>query len=121
MVAVEGLVVRRVKNGRGSLDHIDTVAGVIMLGHDAILEDIHTAIKNHSKLEEGLLGKSNSPSGSLPAEIGESGSGVALDADVRMLETSMARSFESPEDAIEAARKSSSNGRPVSTVARGAS
>jgi hypothetical protein len=60
--AVRGLRISREKDGQRVAEDVTDVGGLLELGNpqalETIVEDIYSAIKDHSLLEDGLLGKS---------------------------------------------------------------
>lgn len=62
VLEVRGLRVTRSRNGERTAEEIRDVNGLLGLANpqarEAIAEDIYSAVKDHSLLEDGLLGKS---------------------------------------------------------------
>lgn len=54
---IHGLAVRRVTSAAAKIEPVTTVADLLKYGTDEILDDVFSAIKDHSRLEAGLVKK----------------------------------------------------------------
>ena len=78
---IEGLRMRHVKNGTETFEDITKVERLIELGVESVLQDLYSGIVDHSRLEEGLLGKSASQSDSSGPQSQKPGPGAARGAE----------------------------------------
>lgn len=122
--SIRNLSMETVKDGRATISKITKVAELIEAAApdspaDTVLEQILDALKDHSKLAEGIVGKSVSPSG-LRTPATPPGSGVAPGAvGENVTQQPPSASGAPPEGATDSNLVSDSSGRPSSSAAPG--
>lgn len=121
VLEVANLKVRHVKGGEVTHEQVTTVKRLLEVAGDALLDQIYQALDNHSRLEQGLLGKLSSAPASSVAPTARSGAGGAATAEAQATpsRTGSASSDAAPE--APTIPTSTSTSRPTSNAALGAS